>query len=223
MIMPSSVLEEKLIEAAPKVPRHVIQAAILTIQATESEPKDSSRIVVLHRAVRAIVQVLGSIDAGKVASASSDFEVLLFLLEEPGVLAKLTESDPLAGAKLRGMHAQMQLLKAEGGCVSAEEAGELIGIQKAAVHKARGEGRLLGLPRGQNHYLFPVWQFHDGQILEGLKQIYSALNCSPYMKASFMLAPNTRLNNETPIVVLRRGEVDKVAQAAQLYGEPGAV
>jgi hypothetical protein len=221
--MINNVQQERLEKAVSHAQEQVTEVILLTMEVAESEPKDSSRTVVLVRALKAILQVIGNIDAGKVASASSDFELLLSLLEEPEVIGALSNKDPLAGAKLRGLQAQMQLFEAEGGCVSAEEAGDLIGIKKAAIHKARTEGRVLGLPRGQNQYVFPVWQFNEGRLLSGLKQVYSELQCSPWMKASFMLAPNTRLNDKSPLAVLRSGEIDQVVHAAKLLGEHGAV
>jgi len=207
-------------DAIPFAPTQVTEVLDMAIEAASH---DSSRTVVLVRALKAIIQVLDSIDAGKVACASSDFELLLSLLEQPEVLGALSTKDPLAAAKLRGLHAQLQLLDAEGGCVSAEDAGDLIGIKKAAVHKARAEGRLLGLPRGQNQFVFPVWQFREGRLLNGLKQVYAQLDCSPWMKASFMLSANTSLNDESPLTVLRRGEIEKVVKAANRIGEHGAV
>jgi hypothetical protein len=174
-------------------------------------------------ALSVILEILDKTDSGKVACASSDFELLLSILEQPEVLSELSKKDPLASAKLRGLKAQMHLLESEGGCVTAEDAGKLIGITKAGIHKARSEGRLLGLPRGQNQFLFPVWQFSEGRMLSGLKEVYAELDCDPWMKASFMLAKNTRLNGKTPLASLKRGETEKVALAARLYGEHGAV
>ncbi len=220
--MNNNLLEERFKKAAPNAPM-VAEAAVCAVEVAEKQPKDSSRLVLLTRALKALGAIFLKVDSGKVASASTDFEVLLLLLEQPEVIAELSQRDPLASAKLRGIRAQINILKDEGGCVSAEEAGDILGIGKAAVHKARGEGRLLGLPRGQNQYAFPVWQISSGQILPGLREVYAALDCDAWMKASFMLSSNTRLNNEAPLALLRRGETDRVVQAAKLYGEQGAV
>lgn len=91
-----------------------------------------------------------------------------------------------------------------------------------AIHKARSEGRILGLPRGQKQFLSPVWQFSSGKILPGLKEAYDAIDGSPWMRASFMLSPNTRLNDQSPLAVLKRGEIARVVAAAKAYGEHGA-
>ena len=68
-----------------------------------------------------------------------------------------------------------------------------------------------------------MWQFPKGKILEGLKDVYSAIDGSDWMIASFMLAPNERLSKRTPIEAMKRGQIAKVVEAAKLFGEHGAV
>jgi hypothetical protein len=222
--MKSGFLEDRFKKAVRKAGEQVTEVAVRTVEVAQDEPKGSTRRVVLVRALQAVLDSLERIDDfDKVASASSNLEVVLALLEEPDVISQLAQSDPLANAKLRGIRAQAKLTQAEGGCISAEEAGQLIGISKAAIHKARIEGRLLGLPRGQSQFVFPIWQFDSGQILAGLKDVYASLDCDPWMKASFMLSPNTRLSKETPLALMRRGEIEKVVTAAKSFGEHGAV
>ncbi len=223
----STVLQKRLQKAIPRAPQRVAEAAVKALEIAEKHPKDSSCTVVLVRVLTAVVEILdrmdSAIDSSKVASASSDFEVLLLLLEEPSVLAELKNRDPLAGAKLRGLRMQMNLLEKEGGCVSALEAGKILGMSKAGVHKARSEGRILGLPRGQNQYLFPIWQFPNGKLLPGLKDVYAAIQGNEWMKASFMLSANSRLAEQTPAALLQLGQIKPVLQAAKLYGDHGAV
>jgi hypothetical protein len=220
--MSSASLQKRFEKALPSAPRSA-EAAVRALELADKQPKDSSRMVVLTRVLNAITEILGRIDSGKVASASSDFEVLLSLLEQPEVLTELKQRDPLAGAKIRGLKREMELLDKEGGCVPASEAAKLLGISRAAIHKARIGQRLLGIPRGQNQFQFPVWQFSRGKILPGLREVYSVLAVNEWMKASFMLSPNTRLGKQTPLSLLRSGEIDSVVRAAQLYGVHGAV
>ena len=53
--------------------------------------------------------------------------------------------------------------------------------------------------------------------------MYSAIDGSDWMIASFMLAPNERLSKRTPIEAMKRGQIAKVVEAAKLFGEHGAV
>src|SRR5438067_1077180 len=50
-----------------------------------------------------------------------DYTALIQLLEQPEILAELRSCDPLAPARLRGLHFQTRLLDAEGGTGSAEQ------------------------------------------------------------------------------------------------------
>lgn len=225
--MNSASMKERLERAIPKAPDYLAEVAVKTLEVAEKQQKDSGRTILYVRVLKAVIEILenieSEIDTGKVASASSDLEVLLALLEESIILEHLKSKDPLAGAKLRGLRKQLDLLEKEGGCVSSSEAAEILKMSKQGVHKARSEGRILGLPRGQNQYYFPVWQFPNGKLLPGLKEVYAAIDANDWMKASFMLAPNTRLNNQSPLDVLRSGAIGPVIEAASLYGEHGAV
>jgi hypothetical protein len=39
---------------------------------------------------------------------------------------------------------------------------------------------------------------------------------------AFLVAPNSRLNGDTPLAMIRRGDVEAVLRAARAYGEHGA-
>lgn len=156
-------------------------------------------------------------------SAPNDLLVLLNAIKTPSVVTQLAETDPLASAKLRGVEAQQKLLKAGGGVLSAEEAGELLGISRQAVDKRRRQGQLLGLTQGRRGYAYPAWQFEKGRALSNLGNVLEILrNHDPWMQLAFFLNPNDRLAGASPADVLRAGDVERVISAAQAYGEQGA-
>jgi len=207
----------------------VAEAAVQVLQAADmTGKKDNLSRVVLVRVLRALTSILQHTNQFEsklesAASASSDYEVLLNLLELPDVQAVLGETNPLAPAAVRGLRAIDGIIQAEGGCASGEEAAVILGVSRQAVDKARKESRLLALPRGQNRYIYPVWQFDRGKILPGLKDVYRQLPAmGPWAIASFMLSPNTQLNDTSPLDKLRLGEVGSVISAARAYGEHGA-
>jgi hypothetical protein len=159
-----------------------------------------------------------------VSGAPSDYAVLLQVLEEPEALALMAE-DPLTPAKLRGLRQREELLRAEGGTISAEAAANLLRLTRQAVDKRRRVGRLIGLSTGRRGYAYPSWQFNsEGGTLQGLETILAELkDHDPWMQTTFMLSPNMALDGETPLAGIRRGELDRVRHAALLYGEHGAV
>jgi hypothetical protein len=70
------------------------------------------------------------------------------------------QADPLADARLRWIRDRERLLWAEGQPLKAKEVGELLGVTRQAVARARAEGRLVGLPTGRGTYLYPSWQLN---------------------------------------------------------------
>ena len=162
--------------------------------------------------------------AAKASALSALLAAVIALLEsDEDALALLAEADPLVLAKLRGMEAQRDLLNAEGGCLTVAEVASVLGISRQAVDKRRGTGGLLALSATRRGYLYPAWQFAQGDVLPGFKAVSAALaEADPWSRVRFFVSPNTALDGRKPIVALQRGGVDEVVRAAELWGQQGA-
>ena len=218
-------IENESSEALPKVSESVAQASLYVLQLAEKKGERSLESVVLARLLKALPRLLSHSELlGKAASASTDLESMVTLLMEPSILRALSEDDPLAPARLRGLKVKQAIMQAEGGCISAQEAAKLTQATPAAVSKARKEGRLIGLSTGQNGWIYPRWQFTEsGGYLPGLKEIIGELReLGAWGQTMFILQRNYDLSDKAPLYFLRRGEVDKVLGAAREYGEQGA-
>lgn len=204
---------QKLEEIAGSVPVCLQKAAKRVLQVAQKQPINS---VFLTRALNALVGLTQSEDLVGVTSASNDYELLLSILQTPEAIAMLSSSDPLAKAKLKGLEVKQQLVLAEGGCISSEQAGNHLGISRQAVDKRRRNGKLIGLSRGKGSYLYPVWQFaSSGTTIPGLEAVLEQLSTfNPWMQVAFFLNPNLRLNNLTPLKMLKRGEIEVVVESA---------
>jgi hypothetical protein len=206
-------------EAAGTLPESTVAAAVRAMRASG----DALRSVVLARSLNALAEAMGRDARGleDVASAPSDLAVLLRMLERPEALEALSAEDPLAAARLRGIEARGKLLEQEGGAVSAEELGLMLGgITPQAVNKRRKAGRLLGLPVGESRYRYPVWQVEGGNVLAGFEEVLKVFGVEdPWMRAAFFLGGNARLGGERPLDELRRGNVEAVKRAASAHGE----
>lgn len=129
-------------------------------------------------------------------------------------------SDPLLPARLAGMEARHQLLDLGGGVYTAEQMAVVLGISRQAVDNRRKRSKLLAVTLGRRGNFYPTWQIHEGRVLEGLAVVLAELHDrDPWTQLAFMLNPNTWLDDETPLEVLRRGLVDQVRDAASAYGE----
>jgi hypothetical protein len=185
------------------------------IDAVEAAAQALGTLVRHHERSTFVTWVLRTLVENEIA----DLEELIEVLGRPEVLADLRRRDPLAAARLRGLRAKKRLLESEGGAVSGRELAQALGITRQAVDKRRLAGKLIGIDLGKRGYAYPVWQIG----LNGMDAVLAELDeVDPWTQALFMLSANNWLNGETPLAMLRRGEVEEVLNAARLYGEQTA-
>lgn len=158
----------------------------------------------------------------EVSGAPSNYAVLSQLLDQPEVLAALRERDPLAPARLRGLRAKERLLAEEGGSLTAAEMASALGLTRQAIDNRRRKGRLIGLDVGRRGYLYPAWQVGPDGVLGGLADVLTIMGAhDPWTHMIFLLSKSYWLDGETPLTVLRCGQVERVVAAARHYGEQG--
>ncbi len=203
---------EKEVAKAPKS----TQKAISKIIKTGGEPLKAA---FLTRVIEGLIEIADSSDLVDITAANSNYEVLLAALQTPEALSLLNKHDPLAKAKLRGLKLKQQLIEAEGGCAKSEEIADMLGISRQAINQRRQRGKLIGLSRGKGKYVYPLWQFTDtGKTLVGLETVLGQLSgVDPWTQITFFLNPNLRLENKTPLEMLRIGEVEPVVISAAAF------
>ena len=184
------------------------------------------RTAFLARALNALARLTPQVDddvLGDATGAESDYAVLVRALESPTALAALAAADPLAPARLRGLAARQEILRLEGGTLSAEQVADHLGLSRQAVDKRRRSGKLIGLSVGRRGYAYPAWQFGQAGVIPGLEETLTSLSIhDPWMRAAFFLSGDPRLGGATPLDELRRGKLEAVRRAARGYGEHGA-
>lgn len=185
------------------------------IDAVEAAARALGSVAKHHERSPFVAWVLKTLVDNEIA----DLEELVEVLARPEVLADVRQRDPLARARLRGLRAKQQLLEAEGGSVSGRELAQALGMTRQAVDKRRLNNTLIGIDFGKRGYAYPVWQVG----LRGLDAVLAELaEYDPWTQALFMLSANSWLDGETPLAVLRRGDLHDVVAAARLYGEQTA-
>lgn len=204
---------EKEVAKAPKSTQKTISKII---NASDREPLKAA---FLTRVIEGLIEIADASNLVDLTAADSNYEVLLAALQTPEALSLLTERDPLAKAKLRGLQLKQQLIEAEGGCVSSDEIAQMLGVTRQAINQRRQRGRLIGLSRGKGKYVYPLWQFTDtGKTLAGLEAVLEQLSeVDSWMQVTFFLNPNLRLENKTPLEVLRMGKVEPVVNGAAAF------
>jgi hypothetical protein len=188
-------------------------------------PAQKGHAIFRVRAARAIENLVAMLDPailGEAASAPTDVEVLVSVLQQPAVLNSMLQHDPLAKAKLLGQMRRKELLETEGGVLGPEQVGNILGIQRQSVDKRRKAGTLLAVELG-NRFVYPAWQLEGNTTLPHLEETLTALkDHDEWRKLSFLLNGNVRLGGKAPIEALRDGQHEEVLKAARSLGEHGA-
>ncbi|HEV8635583.1 MAG TPA: hypothetical protein VG370_15265 [Chloroflexota bacterium] len=186
---------------------------------------DQARATFLARALHALAELAPTLGPRALAHAErapSDYAALLYAVQDPETLDAWRRQDPLAEARRRGLAARERLLAAEGGVMTAEEVAGLLRLSRQAVDKRRRAGRLLALDTGRRGYLYPAWQFGPRGVLPGLEAVLGAFDgVDPWSQAAWFLSGDARLDDDTPLEALRRGEAEAVRRAAAAYGGTG--
>lgn len=162
-------------------------------------------------------RALGAVDRMAREASPEALTAALAAATDTGTLARATADqaaaeairclDPLAGAIARGAAVKADLAEQAGGLLSAEAAGRLLGISRAAVDKRRATGRLLAL-RIRSDWHYPACQFRGDEVLPGLAEVLAAMaEASGWSILSFLLAPDDALAGSAPLDLLRQGHL----------------
>ena len=203
----------------------IAQASNLLL-AFVNRSQDPLREAFMTRALRAVAELVERLESGEIkeaVGARSDYDALLSALSTHQAIEQLTQHDPFAAARIRGIQARANLLEQEGGTLGVAEVGRLLGITRQAVDKRRKAGRLLGLRHGRHGYVYPGWQFGDQGTIAGFEETLEALgDHDPWMCLTFLLNPSSSLGGISPLQALRASQLSAVIRAAKLYGEQSA-
>ena len=183
--------------------------------------------VFLERGFRGLVSLALNMESNAVEAAvaeKNDLEVLIRGLESKAGLRLARQIDPLAAARVRGLQIKRELLTRAGGTLQPREVAELLGMSRQAVGKRRRAGKLIAVQTGRRGYEYPACQFEDTGVIENLEVVLGAFadDIDDWMQLAFLINPNESLGGESPLDLLRRGEVDAVARAARIHGQHGA-
>ena len=92
---------------------------------------------------------------------------------------------------------------------------------RSTVQNYREQNKIFAVPRGTRNLRYPAWQIFKKELLPGLGETLAALagrKLSPFSVQLFFLTPAEALENERPLDLLRRSEVDAVVAQAEHYG-----
>ncbi len=189
---------------------------------------EAVRRVFVERGVRGLMSLALNMDSGAIedaVAASSDLGVVLRAMESGSGMKIVSESDPLAAARLRGLQMKLEVLEKAGGALQPGEVAGLLRMSRQAVGKRRRVGKLLALSTGKRGFEYPACQFGEGGVVPGLAEVLAAFvdDVDPWMRLAFLVTPHGSLDGETPLDLMWRGDLEPVIRLAMNVGDHGAL
>jgi hypothetical protein len=132
------------------------------------------------------------------------------------------ETEPWAEELLRGAVKKEALLAEAGGTFTTGQVAGLLGISVAAVQQRLRRRTLLALPLASGEWGFPVVQFTDAGVADGLPEVLRAFGgTDPWVQLSILLSDD--YGPGRLIDWLREGrDAAEVLRIASGYGEQAA-
>lgn len=119
-----------------------------------------------------------------------------------------------AATALQGLMTRREVL---GGALAVRDVAKLLGKSRQAIHDRAKRNMLLGINDG-GQLRFPLWQFDadaPNDVVPGLPKVLTALHVPPFVKATWLQRPNPYFEGQTPLNVLKAGEVERVVAEAR--------
>lgn len=180
--------------------------------------------IFVQRSIGALTRAFENVSEETLVSAlaaPSDMGALARVLATAAINdASTRELDPYAAALARNAEHRERLLMKGGGALSAERAGQVLGITRQAVDKRRANKRLLAVKQAGD-WRYPAFQFEDEGLSDATKAVIETLDDPTGWSAlEFLLTPDTVLDGHAPSEVLKLGpewqeKVLRVARASK--------
>ena len=131
-----------------------------------------------------------------------------------------TDDEMLAleiGAVTRRFERRRELLQ---NALETADVQKRLGTSRQAVHKRVNDGALLAVIEG-GKYRYPLWQFDvngpDG-VVQGLPDVLRELAVPTFSKMNWLTRSNAIFEGQTPLEILKSGDVERVVQMAGAIG-----
>jgi len=178
----------------------------------------------VSRLTRALTRAAGVAGADLVHQAlerPSDMGAIIDLLRSTlPLLSAERELDPELETGVAALQAEDDLIRRAGGLRETKWVADYLAISPKSVTAKARRNALLAIARGDRN-LYPAFQFMDGQIIPGVREILQALSLTNgWSRLSFLLTPDPGLDDRTPLDAFHtdRGAVLTLAAGADTQG-----
>ena len=174
------------------------------ISFTHSDPDHiaalGSLISRLHRALHRAAGVASEDLVHRALERSSDMGAMIDLLRSTlPLLSAEQELDPDIGGQVSALSLEEELIQRAGGLKDTKWVADYLAISPKSVAAKARRNELLALTRGDRN-LYPAFQFQDGQVIPGLRDLLQALPLTNgWSRLSFLLTPAPALDARHPL------------------------
>ena len=121
----------------------------------------------------------------------------------------------ISAAKAKKELARRTIPIEEENLLTSDELATRVGLKtRQSVHNWRRKGKIVGWRRAKRGYVFPAGQLDErGRPPEGLERVTSYFD-DGYTVWFWLTTPRNSLDGMEPLALLRKGEVDRVVNAA---------
>ncbi|MDE2006465.1 MAG: hypothetical protein KGI51_07865 [Rhodospirillales bacterium] len=176
----------------------------------------------LDRALARATGVAGDTMVHRALARPSDMGAAVDLLRSVlPLLAAERELDPGLATDVATLAAEDELIRRAGGLRDSAWVAEYLAISAKSVAAKARRGEVLAIGRGDRN-LYPAFQFRNGQVIAGLRDILRALPLgNGWSRLSFLLTPEPGLDDRTPLDAFD-ADPEAVLAAARAVGTHGA-
>jgi hypothetical protein len=106
---------------------------------------------------------------------------------------------------MRGQAAKLNILNQVGPMLGLQEAADLLGVTKQAVHKRLQSQSLFGI-KYQEELRIPAWQIRDAEVVPGIAGVLKSLDTTDWGKLLFLHTENMQLQGRKPKDLILEGK-----------------
>lgn len=136
--------------------------------------------------------------------------------QQPDVeIIKGEKSHRISAAKAKEKLARRTIPIEEENLLTSDELAARVGLKtRQSVHDWLRKGKIIGWRRAKRGYVFPAGQLDErGRPPEGLEKVVSYFG-DGYTAWFWLTTPRNSLDGMDPLALLRKGEIDRVVDAA---------
>jgi len=181
----------------------------------------------LERGTKTLQTILSRLRPRQLGALQTTSNEATFLIEVARLAVESGVEDGVENdfhqARLRALARVAELRKMAEPCLGTGQVCKLLGVSRETIRKKVDRKQLLALPKGSEDRVFPAFQFKEGELLPGIKEVLEVLpGDSPFVALSFLLSRSPFFRNKTAVDALKAGMVKEVLAEAGSYLKHGS-